>query len=84
MIRAWVSHDQDTWLTESSLDLIGECTGRVAAGDGSGTGVGTKLEHGTLRRETIKQMLSYNTLITVKGRLSTGKFVKIYRSGIGQ
>ena len=48
VVSAWVGHHQQTGLTERCLDLIGEGTGGEASRDRGGTGVGGKLQDGTL------------------------------------
>lgn len=48
VIRDGIGDDQETWLTESLLGLIGECTGCEAASNWCGADVVRELENGTL------------------------------------
>lgn len=49
MVSTGVGHDQETGLSEGSLDLIGEGTGGEATMEGGGTGGRGELQHGSLR-----------------------------------
>lgn len=48
MVSTRVSHNQETGLSESCLDLIGECTGGEPTVEGGGTGGGGELQHSSL------------------------------------
>lgn len=52
VIGVGVGHHQQTRLAESGLDLVGEGTGREAAGDRSGVGVLGELQHRALADRT--------------------------------
>uniref|UniRef100_A0A0K2U593 Uncharacterized protein n=1 Tax=Lepeophtheirus salmonis TaxID=72036 RepID=A0A0K2U593_LEPSM len=48
MIRTWIGYDEESGLTESSLDLIGESSRSKSSSDGSGADVAGKLKNGSL------------------------------------
>lgn len=48
MVSTGVSHNQETRLPESSLDLIGECTRGESTMEGSGAGGSSKLQDSSL------------------------------------
>jgi len=49
VVTASIRHDEEAWLTEGLLDLIGEGARCEATGYGVGTGVVSKLEDGPLQ-----------------------------------
>ena len=49
VIGTGVCHNQKSGLLVSSLDLISECTRGESAGDGSSSGVKSKLQDGSLK-----------------------------------
>lgn len=52
VVSTRVSHNQEAGLSEGSLNLIGECTGRESSSKGGGTGGGGKLKDRPLRQTT--------------------------------
>lgn len=81
MIGQRIGDDQQTRLTESLLDLIGEGTGRVTTGDRGRLGVVGELEDGTLavlaRRdgEDLHEMDNTNDELTTNTGPTFGGFV---------
>jgi hypothetical protein len=46
--QSWISEDKKAWLAEGGLQLVGECTRSVPAGNGMSTSVLRKLEDSPL------------------------------------
>lgn len=68
MVSTRICHNQQTGLSESGLDLIGECTRSEAPVEGGGTGGRGELQHCSLKwpeRTSYSQDLSEMLIIII-------------------
>ena len=76
VVTSWVRNDEKTRLTESLLDLIGECTWSKATSDWDRSSIVGKLENGTLEKsenQSYKLVKKQNGWCTGKQENKTGR-----------
>ncbi len=60
VVTPGVGHNEEAWLPESLLDLIGEGARSETAGDGMGASVVGKLQNGSLDHKIITMIIKFH------------------------